>query len=235
MRDTRLPARLSRSVLMIGMPPATAASKASATPASSARRARRSPCFAISALLAVTTCLPRASAVSTTSSATPSAPPISSTTAPISGSAAIAAASSYQRTADRSTPRSRRRSRAETATTTIRRPARNPTGSACRSRSWTVAAPTAANPATGVFRGGCIFSRLSLQQELASRQELNPDPRRGERAGGRFGLGLNYLLGDAGLGQHLGDSPRAFERVVITAERIGAGFRHRRIGNNADG
>ena len=55
----------------------------------------------------------------------PSAPPISSTTTSISGSAAIAAASSYQRTADRSTPRSRRRSRAETAATTMRRPARS--------------------------------------------------------------------------------------------------------------
>ena len=111
------------------------------------------PCLAISALLAVTTCLPRASAVSTTSSAIPSAPPISSTTASISGSAAIAAASSYQRTADRSTPRSRRRSRAETATTTMRRPARRPTGSACRSSSWTVAGADRAEPGNGDLQG----------------------------------------------------------------------------------
>ena len=42
---------------MIGMPPATAASKLSATPFFSARRASSVPCLASSALLAVTTCL----------------------------------------------------------------------------------------------------------------------------------------------------------------------------------
>src|SRR3954447_25121370 len=214
---------------MIGMPPATAASKASATPASSAHLARPKPCLAISALLAVTTCLPRASAVSTTSSATPSAPPINSTTASTSESPAIAAASSYQRTADRSTPRSRRRSRAETATTTMRRPALRPIGSAWRSSSWTVAAPTVPSPATAIFKAGCIGWGPSL------RQELDLDPRRGKRAGGRLGLGLDHLLGDAGLGQHLRDALRAFERVVVAAERVGAGCRRGSVGDNADG
>ena len=40
-----LPGRASRRVLMIGMPPATDASNASATPLSSARRARATPCL----------------------------------------------------------------------------------------------------------------------------------------------------------------------------------------------
>ena len=56
MRVDRLPASPSRSVLTIGMPPATAASKLSATPLLLGERARAStPCLASSALLAVTT------------------------------------------------------------------------------------------------------------------------------------------------------------------------------------
>ena len=47
---------------MMGMPPATAASKFKATPFFSASRASSVPCFASSALLAVTTCLPALSA-----------------------------------------------------------------------------------------------------------------------------------------------------------------------------
>ena len=70
-RDSGCRRGFRASVLMIGMPPATAASKASATPASSARAASAVPCSAISALLAVTTCLPCASAVSTTLRARP--------------------------------------------------------------------------------------------------------------------------------------------------------------------
>ena len=50
---------------MTGMPPATAASKFSATPFSSASLASLTPCLATSALLAVTTCLPALSAAST--------------------------------------------------------------------------------------------------------------------------------------------------------------------------
>ncbi len=46
------------SVFTIGMPPATAASKFSASDLASARRASAAPCIASSALLAVTTCLP---------------------------------------------------------------------------------------------------------------------------------------------------------------------------------
>jgi hypothetical protein len=50
---------------MIGMPPATAASKATITPFSCAAAKISLPCRAISALFAVTTCLPFAMARST--------------------------------------------------------------------------------------------------------------------------------------------------------------------------
>ena len=65
MRASLLPTRPSRSVLTIGMPPATAASKLSATCLRSASAASSTPCLASSALLAVTTDLPAASAAST--------------------------------------------------------------------------------------------------------------------------------------------------------------------------
>ena len=55
----------SRSALMIGMPPATAASNATMTPFSRAAAKISVPCTASSALLAVTTCLPAAIASST--------------------------------------------------------------------------------------------------------------------------------------------------------------------------
>ena len=55
----------SRSALMIGMPPATAASNATITPFAEAAAKISLPCCASSALFAVTTCLPFAIAAST--------------------------------------------------------------------------------------------------------------------------------------------------------------------------
>ena len=54
----RLAVRPSRTALMIGMPPATAASNATITPLRRAAAKISLPCVASSALLAVTTCLP---------------------------------------------------------------------------------------------------------------------------------------------------------------------------------
>ncbi|MNN68629.1 hypothetical protein D3C81_1843550 [compost metagenome] len=67
----RLAERPSRIALITGMPPATAASKATMTPFSRALAKISLPCTAISALLAVTTCLPFSMALSTSSRATP--------------------------------------------------------------------------------------------------------------------------------------------------------------------
>ena len=82
----RLAVRPSRSALMIGMPPATAASNATITPFACAAAKISLPCRASSALLAVTTCLPCAIA-SSTSVRAGSMPPISSTTMSMSGCA----------------------------------------------------------------------------------------------------------------------------------------------------
>ena len=70
---------------MMGMPPPTDASKASSLPAASAASITSLPWVAMSALLAVTTFLPAASAFSTTVRAMV-VPPMSSTTISISGS-----------------------------------------------------------------------------------------------------------------------------------------------------
>ncbi len=67
----RLAVRPSRSALMMGMPPATAASNATITPFSRAAAKISLPCTASNALLAVTTCLPAAIASSTSALATP--------------------------------------------------------------------------------------------------------------------------------------------------------------------
>ena len=67
----RLAARPSRSALMIGMPPATEASKATITPFFCAASKISLPCVASSALFAVTTCLPLRIASSTSSLAMP--------------------------------------------------------------------------------------------------------------------------------------------------------------------
>ena len=70
---------------MMGMPPPTLASKAISLPAAAAASMTSSPWVAMSALLAVTTFLPAASAPSTTVRAKV-VPPISSTTRSMSGS-----------------------------------------------------------------------------------------------------------------------------------------------------
>ena len=72
--------------LIIGIPPPTAASNNKFTPYFSASIERASPCFAIKALLAVTTCLFFFIESKTIFLATPSEPPINSTIISILGS-----------------------------------------------------------------------------------------------------------------------------------------------------
>ena len=63
----RLAPNPSRKALIMGMPPATAASKATITPRACAAAKISLPCTANKALLAVTTCLPLAMACNTNS------------------------------------------------------------------------------------------------------------------------------------------------------------------------
>ncbi len=93
----------SRSALIIGMPPATAASNATITPFACAASKISVPCTASSALFAVTTCLRFAIARSTSSRAMP-VPPIISATMAIDGSSTSALKSSVTATLPASAP-----------------------------------------------------------------------------------------------------------------------------------
>ena len=92
----RFAVRPSRSALMMGMPPATAPSKATITPFFCAAAKISLPWVASSALFAVTTCLPLSTAARMRSLATVT-PPTSSITMSISGSRTTSNASAVTR------------------------------------------------------------------------------------------------------------------------------------------
>src|SRR5271165_6174852 len=146
----------------------------------------------------------------------PSAPPINSTTTSISGSAAIAAASSYQRTAERSTPRSRRRSRAETAATTMRRPARWASKSACWSNSCRTPDPTVPRPAMAILNGGFTTATRMRCARLESHREGWP------------ATGLFVPLGRQFFDSIHGAAPGNHHNAGV--ERVSVKGRRRRIG-----
>src|ERR1019366_4713733 len=153
MRSNELPAIPSRKVFTIGMAPPTAASKLSATWCFSASAASLTPCLASSALLAVTTDLPDASAASTALLAGSPAPPINSTNTSMSAARASAIGSEYHFVFLRSMPRSLPRARAQTTAISIARPQRAASAS-CWRTTWAIkAAPTVPNPATPTFSG----------------------------------------------------------------------------------
>ena len=143
----RLPARPSRIALIIGIPPATAASKATLTPCSAAAAKISLPCSAISALLAVTTCLPLAMALSTNSLATV-VPPISSTNICTLGSSATAKISVLTLTPSISAPR-----RAPMCSITISQPARAEISTLLRFNTSKVPLPTVPRPQIATFTG----------------------------------------------------------------------------------
>ncbi len=152
-RRMRLPARPSRTALMTGMPPATAASKASTAPPASAAPASSAPCSASSALLAVTTWRPARKDASTRERAGLPVPPISSATTSTAGSDARPSGFSCQAYAARSVPRLRERSRALTAVPTLGRAARAGMTSAFSRSSRSTPAPTVPSPAIPTRRG----------------------------------------------------------------------------------
>src|SRR3974390_1368834 len=106
MRSSGFPASCARSVLTIGIAAPAAATKFSAAPFVSASAARSTPCLASSALLAVTTDLPPASAASIAAFAGSPAPPISSTKTSMSVLRASATGSSNHLILLKSMPRS---------------------------------------------------------------------------------------------------------------------------------
>src|SRR5579885_2348345 len=231
MRRTLLAARPSRSAFRIGMPPATAASKASATPRFSASRASSAPCRAIRALLAVTTCLPRSSAAVTSARAGSSLPPISSTTASISGAAASAAGSSSQRKPVRSIPRSRARLRAETAVTTSARPARRASSAEFSRSRRSVPAPTVPSPAMPILSGGFTGAARPWRRGSGSVLEEDLGARRGGIVGAarrrldldrvrRHAFGAQLLRHCAGAAQRQGEAVELLLHRFLRRDRL---------------
>src|SRR6267143_6546505 len=143
---TRLATRPSLTARMSGMPPATAASKARVTPRRRASSYSSAPWCASSALLAVTTCLPAASARRMNVRAG-SRPPTSSITMCTEGSARTFAASLVIGSAARSRPsRGRVRSVSAMAARASRQPARSSSIARCAVRIFTTPAPTVPRP-----------------------------------------------------------------------------------------
>src|ERR1700674_5693201 len=167
-----VPARPSRRVLMMGIAAPTAASKFSAPPCRSADFARRSPCLAISALLAVTTDLPDFSAASIADSAGSPEPPINSTKQSMPGSLARSSAFFAQAMPRRSRPRFFAFDRAVTATTRTPRPQRADKLRPCCSMRRTTSAPTVPSPAIPTFRGATM-TRKTCRKGLSPVGERN--------------------------------------------------------------
>src|SRR5262249_48620975 len=143
-------------VFTIGIAPPTAASKLSATPFFSASSASRTPWRASSALLAVTTDLPAASAASTALLAGSPSPPIHSTKTSISGATAKRCGPVTQRILRRSALRFLPLERAVTATTAMRRSVRATSADCSSAIRRTTAAPTVPSPAIPNLRGATM-------------------------------------------------------------------------------
>ena len=135
----------SRSALIIGIPPATAASKATITLCFCAAAKISVPCLASKALFAVTTCLPFAIAFRTNSFVLVS-PPISSQTISISGCETSVLPSATNSIPSREKLRGLVRSRAVAWVIKISRPARRAISSRLRRSTSMVPPPTTPNP-----------------------------------------------------------------------------------------
>ena len=148
----RLAVSPSRSALIIGTPPATAASNATVTRFSSAAAKISVPCLASSALFAVTTCLPLAIAFST-SALVKVSPPINSQTMSISG--CITSSSALVSISMPSSEKLRAlvRSRAVACEIRISRPARRAISSLFLRKTSIVPAPTVPSPSNPTLIG----------------------------------------------------------------------------------
>src|SRR6478735_6587400 len=228
MRATALPASPSRKVLTIGMAPPTAASKLIATLCFSASPASSTPCFASSALLAVTTGLPAFSAALTAASAGLPSPPINSTNASIPGSRASSTGSANQRSFFRSMPRSLPRERALTATTSIPRPHLSASTVRCWSIRRTTEAPTVPRPARPTLRGAAMERpRARALQSQAALAPLSERQDVMKLFRGRFKKPANVARGlpDALLVLHKRDTHKAPAALAYASPR-----RHRHLG-----
>src|SRR5688572_5112209 len=166
--------RPSRKALMIGTPPATAASKATITPFFCAAAKISLPWVARSALLAVTTCLPWPIASSTRSFAMV-VPPISSITISTSLPRTISKASPSTFALSWTMPLAFAVSLSATCVIRIARPARRWISSALRLRTSQVPPPTVPMP-----RSPTLMGFISVKAKF--KVTLDVRPFRGEHA-----------------------------------------------------
>ena len=148
----RLAVSPSRSALMMGTPPATAASNATITPLFCAAANISLPCNASNALFAVTTCLASAIACRTKSFAG-ATPPMSSTTISISLPRTTCPGSVVSATSGPARRRALATSRTAAMTTRISRPARRLISLRLRVSKASVPPPTVPNPSNPTFIG----------------------------------------------------------------------------------
>ena len=148
--STLFAASPSRSAFITGMPPPTLASKPMSTPFSAALVNISFPCVERSALLAVTTCLPRSRASIMKSLAMP-VPPTSSITTDISGSFMISLASVVRTPSSTLMPLSRLTSLSAIFLRTISHPSLLLMTEAFSFKTFTTPVPTVPKPMSPTF------------------------------------------------------------------------------------
>ena len=151
----RLADKPSRRALMIGMPPATAASNCTITFFSSASAKTSLPYSASSFLLAVTTCLPWRMA-SNTSSLAASVPPNTSATMSTSGWRTTSNGSAVIRVSGGQAARALASSRVDTINTFTARPSRRLISAAFARNTSAVPLPTVPKPKMPILTGFII-------------------------------------------------------------------------------
>ncbi len=162
----------------MGMPPATAASNATITPAFSAAANISVPCSANSALLAVTTCLPQAIA-SKTSAFARLVPPINSTTTSTSGSCTTRLGSALTRIPASANAWSASMLRRLAATTRMAWPARRSISPPLRVNTSMTPCPTLPTPSRPRRRVERMFASIATLEtevviEIAEIKTKNP-------------------------------------------------------------
>ena len=169
----RLAARPSRTALMIGTPPATAASNPTITPCFCAAAKISLPCTASIALLAVTRCLPFAIALRVSSFAIVY-PPISSITMSMSGLATTSLPSATHRACPPVRRCARSRSLSATIAMRISRPARRWISSRLRASTVQVPPPTVPMPSRPTLIGFIESAEEARGGQRKTRTALRP-------------------------------------------------------------
>ena len=162
----RLALKPSRKDLIIGIPPATAASNATITPLALAAAKISVPCTANKALLAVTMCLPLAIAANTNSLDKVS-PPINSTITSISGWLIKVLGSATTGTVLPTISWAAATLRLHTITTSMPRPVRRIISSWLRFKTLNTPAPTVPRPKIPIFKAfitSLFLSTLNTSQ-----------------------------------------------------------------------